>query len=401
MFAHELVLVDEAEHEDEDDGEKDAVEDLGEDAELDEWEVRDEDNACPSGDEQAVKPVEKLRLAEALVQTTLEAEALADGVGGGQGEDGCGEERGIEEAGGEEDEGVLAGQGLHGSGGVGWVGEVADAVGVEGGGAGDDDEPGDDVGKDGADDDIEAGGLVLADRDPLLDDGGLQVELHPGGDGGADDADGHVEVGLVVPDAAWGELDGLDEGEVPVGAAEHAGDDVGDVEDAGDEEDLLDALVVALDDEDPDDGGTDGDAGVFADVEELHAAGDSGELRDHVGEVHDDEQDHDDEGDAEAELFADEIAETFAGDHPHAGAHLLNDDEGEGDGDHRPEEGVAVLGSGGRVGEDAAGVVVDVGGDEAWTEHGKEEDEPGSPGAPGSHFLDPFILGGERSARRS
>ncbi len=67
---------------------------------------------------------------------------------------------------------------------------------------------------------------------------------------------------------------------------------------------------------------------------------------DDVAEVDDDEQDHDDEGDAEAELFADEVAEAFAGDDAHAGAHLLHDDEGEGDGDHRPEEGVAELGAG-------------------------------------------------------
>ena len=186
---------------------------------------------------------------------------------------------------------------------------------------------------------------------------------------------------------------------MPVGAAEHAGDDVGDVEDAGDEEDLFDALVVALDDEHPDDEGADGDANVFGDVEELHAAGDAGELGDDVGEVDGDEQDHDDEGDAEAELFADEVAEALAGDDAHARAHLLHDDEGEGDGDHRPEEGVAELGAGRGVGEDAAGVVVDVGGDEARAENGEDEDEPSSPDTPGSHFLVPLCWLGERSAR--
>ncbi len=79
------------------------------------------------------------------------------------------------------------------------------------------------------------------------------------------------------------------------------------------------------------------------DVEELHAAGDAGELCHDVGEVDGDEQDHDDEGDAEAELFADEVAEAFAGDDAHAGAHLLHDDEGDGDGNHRPEQRVAEL----------------------------------------------------------
>jgi hypothetical protein len=75
--------------------------------------------------------------------------------------------------------------------------------------------------------------------------------------------------------------------------------------------------------------------------------------------------DHHQKGDAQAELFADEVAEAFAGDHAHAGAHLLHDDQGQGDGNHGPEQRVAVLRAGLRVGEDAAGVVVDVGGDEA------------------------------------
>ena len=106
-------------------------------------------------------------------------------------------------------------------------------------------------------------------------------------------------------------------------------------------------------------------------MEELHAARDAGELGDDVAEVDDDEQDHHDEGHAEAELFADEVAEAFAGDDAHAGAHLLHDDEREGDGDHRPEEGVAELRASLRVGEDAAGVVVDVGRDEARAKYGE------------------------------
>src|SRR5260370_40524738 len=124
----------------------------------------------------------------------------------------------------------------------------------------------------------------MLDVDDLVDDGGLQVELHPGGDGGADDADGHVDVGFVRPDAAWGKLDGFDEGEVPVGAAENAGHDGGDVEGAGDEGDLSHAVGGALGDERPDDEGTAGGTEVLGDVAELPDAGCAGELRDGVGE---------------------------------------------------------------------------------------------------------------------
>ena len=109
---------------------------------------------------------------------------------------------------------------------------------------------------------------------------------------------------------------------------------------------------------------------------------DADEFGDDVGVVDHDQQNHEDEGDAQAELFADEIAETFARNHAHAGAHLLHDDERDGDGNHGPEEGVAVLRAGLRVGEDAAGVVIDVGGNEAGTEHGQEEQDPDSPALP-------------------
>src|SRR6202042_329106 len=106
-----------------------------------------------------------------------------------------------------------------------------------------------DIGKDGADDDIETRRLVLAHTDPFFDDGGLQVELHPRGDRRADDADGHVDICLVRPYAPWGQLHRLDDGEVPVWPTEHTGNDVSDVEDTGDKEDLFNALIVPLDHE--------------------------------------------------------------------------------------------------------------------------------------------------------
>ena len=199
---------------------------------------------------------------------------------------------------------------------------------------------------------------------------GLQVELHPGRDAGADDADGHVDVGFVAPDGFFGQLDGGDEGVVPAGLREDAGEDVGDVDDGGDEEDLLDLLIVSADDEQPDEDGADRHRDEFRHVEEVQAAGDADEFGDDVGVVDDDQEQHDDDGDAQAELFADEVAEAFASDDAHAGAHLLHDDQGERYGDHHPQERVAVLRAGLRVGEDAARVVVEVGGDEARAEDG-------------------------------
>ncbi len=77
------MLVNELEHEDQDDGEKDSVEYLREDAEADEWEVGDEDDCGSGGQEQGVEPVEEFCFLEGFVEAALEAEALADRVGGG------------------------------------------------------------------------------------------------------------------------------------------------------------------------------------------------------------------------------------------------------------------------------------------------------------------------------
>ena len=61
-------------------------------------------------DERGVEPVELGRLAEVAVDPRLEAEALADAVGGRQRQDRGGEERGVGEAEGEEPARVAPGQ---------------------------------------------------------------------------------------------------------------------------------------------------------------------------------------------------------------------------------------------------------------------------------------------------
>ena len=89
----------------------------------------------------------------------------------------------------------------------------------------------------------------------------------------------------------------------------------------------------------------------------------------------------------------------FAGDGAHAGGHLLHDDEGDGGGDQGPQQRVAELGAGLRIGEDAAGIVIDVGGDEAGTEDGKnrrqtEEDQAPAQAAGAVRSLDWNLVSG-------
>src|SRR5207245_6494591 len=128
--------------------------------------------------------------------------------------------------------------------------------------------------------------------------------------------------------------------------------------------------------------GADRHTDVLTDVKQLHAASDSGELRHDVAEVHDHQQDHDNEGHPEAKLLADEVAEALACHDAHTSAHLLDDDERQRDGNHRPQQLVAILRAGLGVGEDATGVVIDVGGDEARYEELEEANQPGSTSAP-------------------
>ena len=79
------------------------------------------------------------------------------------------------------------------------------------------------------------------------------------------------------------------------------------------------------------------------------------------------------------EFFADEIAQALAGDRAHAGAHLLHHDQGDRDRDHGPEQKMSELRSGLGIGQDAAGIIVDVGGDESRPDDGEEQQDPGFP----------------------
>ena len=272
----------------------------------------------------------------------------------------------------EEIAGPFACEGDQGAGGVFGFGDVALAGGVEGGGGADDDEENDDHATDAPDQDVSAGLRVLARAHFFLDESGLEIEKLPGGDGGADQAGEHYKIVGIELDA--GDHGGFG-GEEPVGLGHNRGNNIGDVEAAGHEEDDFHLAVSAFQNQKPDNQRGDGYGDVFADVENFHGGGDAGKFGDDVGEVDEEAGDHDEKCGAEAELFADQVGEAFAGDHAHARAHFFGDVERDGHGDEGPEERVAVMRACLGVGGDAAGVVVDVGGDEAGADYGKEQRE--------------------------
>ena len=120
-------------------------------------------------------------------------------------------------------------------------------------------------------------------------------------------------------------------------------------------------------------------------AEQFQAGRDADELRDDVAEVDDQNSDHHEERDAQAELLADQVAQAFAGDGAHAGAHFLHHDQRERDRDHGPKKKMSELGAGLRIGQDAAGIVVDVRGDKARPDDGEEQQDPGLPASQELH----------------
>src|ERR1039458_10384453 len=368
-FAHQIHLVDQQHHEDEDEGQQDPVEHLGEQDHLHQREVGDQDDAGAHHDQQRIESVEDGRVLHPFADAGFEAEAFAHRVGGGQRQNAGGEDGGVEQPGAEQQERIFA-EGLESEGGFACILDIARPHGVDGAGTSHDDEEGDHRSHDTADDDLDARLLVLLRRDTFFHHRRLQVELHPGRDGGAHHADQHIDI------AGFEQQNGLhaiNGGFLPIGFDQESGDHVGDVEDAGKEEDLLDTLVVAFDHEEPDREGSQRHRDVAADVEQLQGTGHTGEFGHHVGHIGQHQHAHQQEGDAQAELFADEGGEALAGDGAHAGTHFLDDDERHRDGQPGPQRQIPIAGPGRLISVDAAGIVIDNGGDEARPDY-REED---------------------------
>jgi hypothetical protein len=185
---------------------------------------------------------------------------------------------------------------------------------------------------------------------------------------------------------------------------QHSGDDVGDVKEGRTEKYLFDALVCAFHDDQPNDHGTNGNADVAMNAKQLQASSDAEEFGDHIAEIDDHERKHHEEGRANAKLFADKVAESLACGRAHARAHLLDHDQGDRDGQHGPEQRIPELRARLRVGEDAAGVVVHVGRDEAWADGGHEQQHLHPPARQYSlrlHLSSAHIMSGFTSRMRS
>jgi hypothetical protein len=163
------------------------------------------------------------------------------------------------------------------------------------------------------------------------------------------------------------------------GVCQRSGKNVGDIEERCGEEDFFHALVLAFHHDQPNDHAANRHGHVAREAEQFQAGRDADKFRDYVAEVDNQNSQHHQKRDAKAKLFADQVAKALAGDRAHAGAHLLHHDQGQRDGNHGPQQKKSVLRPGLRIGQDAAGVVVDVRGDDARPYHRQEQQSSAFP----------------------
>ena len=87
----------------------------------------------------------------------------------------------------------------------------------------------------------------------------------------------------------------------------HRRNHIGDVEAAGNQEDLFDAPVGSFDHENPNENGAERHGEIAADPEQVEGTGDPGEVCRDVRQVHQQQGDHHEKSSAQTELLANQI----------------------------------------------------------------------------------------------
>jgi hypothetical protein len=157
--------------------------------------------------------------------------------------------------------------------------------------------------------------------------------------------------------------------------AHHPGDDVGQVDEPDGQQDALDHRVAAPDDDQPDRQRDQRHGCVLGHVEQLEGGGDAGELGHRGHRIGDQEQQHREGGAPDAEALPDQVGQPLARHDGHAGAHLVDHRQADGDQGEDPEHLVAELGACLGVGGDRAGVVAGVRGDQPRADDRQQDEE--------------------------
>ena len=245
--------------------------------------------------------------------------------------------------------------------------------------AGHDDEPGDDVGEDASGHHIQPRSLEAPPGYAFFHDRRLQVELHPRSYRRSHDADHHVEISLIAKGLQRRRLHGRDRCVNPRRLRQYSSKNISHIEERRRQENLLYALVLAFDHDQPYDDRTHRHGRISRKPEQLEAGSNPDKLCHHIAEIGDQNPKHHQKRDTQSEFLADQVAQALAGHGPHAGTHLLHHDQRDRNRDHGPQQKMSELRPGGRIGQDAAGIIVDVRGNEPRTHHGKEQQDPALP----------------------
>ena len=173
------------------------------------------------------------------------------------------------------------------------------------------------------------------------------------------------------------------------GCGERGRDHVGDRhEDPDPDEEVLHAAVAAEGDERDDDDRGHGRADLRRDPEQAQGRPDPGELGHRRAEVGDEHGEHREGAPAHPVPLADQAHQPLAGREPEAGAHLLGEEQDDLAGEDDPQQRVAEVRAGQRVGRDPAGVVVGEAADEARAEHRQDRDDADPPGRQATERLE-------------
>src|SRR5215467_4344532 len=103
IFAHEFFAINEKEHEDQQEWKKHTICHLREKDNPQERQVRDQHDAGSPYYEEGVKPIEDWSLREPLIDTRLSPQSFTDVVGGCQGKNRSGQDRGVHQTHGKQD----------------------------------------------------------------------------------------------------------------------------------------------------------------------------------------------------------------------------------------------------------------------------------------------------------
>jgi hypothetical protein len=135
---------------------------------------------------------------------------------------------------------------------------------------------------------------------------------------------------------------------------------------------FFDLARSSAQDQDPDGQGGKRHRDILGNAEQLHGGRHARKFGTYVTHINYEAGKNEKKRRPETKFFPDQIGKPLPRYDAHASAHFFGNVEGDGHGNERPEQRVAVHRSGLRIDRDSAGIVVHIGGDDARTDDGEK-----------------------------